>query len=171
MGSIYGRGPVLKPYQPAKRYIPRVHKHEESIQKRLATYLRRYYSHAHFMSDYAAGARLTKSQAGIRKSLQSGKGWPDMFIAWPTTVTTKSGETRHYCGLFLELKKEGTTIYVTRGPRKGLLSENEHIRAQAAVLDGLRKAGYCAMFAVGYDDAIAKIDKYMGKPENEAFTF
>lgn len=131
----------------------------------VARYIKLQYPHVNFFSDYAAGVRLTMNQAVIRKSLQSGKGWPDMFIAWPTTIKKKDGTTKHYCGLFLELKKEGTTIYATKGPRKGKLVSNEHIQHQAAVLNSLNEAGYLALFGVGFDQCQKIIDGYMGKPQ------
>lgn len=148
------------------RYIPKVQKHEESLQKMVARYIRLHYPHAHFFSDYAAGAYLSKTQRGVRKALQSGKAWPDMFIAHPAVIKGKDGETHHYCGLFIELKKDGTTIRVTRGPNKGQLVADSHIREQAQVLIDLNRLGYYAVFGIGFDDTIKLIDWYMGKPEN-----
>lgn len=150
MGSIF-QNPTIP-----RRYVPKVVKHEEGIQRRVCSYIRNHYPHVFFYSDYAAGLRLTMNQARVRKSLQSGNSSPDIFIASPQ---------RGYSGLFIELKKEGTTIYVTQGKRKGKIVSNPHIMAQAAVLDSLNKAGYLARFAVGYDAAIDLIDGYMGKPQ------
>lgn len=157
---------IQAPEQVPGVYIPKNKKHEESLQRMVAHYMRLQYPHVNFFSDYAAGVRLTMNQARVRKSLQSGKGWPDMFIAWPATVKTKDGSTKHCCGLFIELKKEGTTIYATKGPRKGKLVSNEHIQSQAAVLNSLNAAGYCAVFGVGFEQTQKIIDWYMGKPES-----
>lgn len=148
------------------RYIPKVQKHEESLQKMVAKYLKLHYPHVLFFSDYAAGAYLSKTQRGVRKAVSSGNGWPDMFIAYPATVTGKDGLAHHYCGLFIELKKDGTAIRVSRGPNKGRLVADQHIREQAAVLIELNRLGYYAVFGVGFDDTIKLIDWYMGKPEN-----
>jgi hypothetical protein len=35
------------------------------------------------------------------------------------------------------------------------------------MLQALNKLGYWADFAIGFDDAVAKIDHYMGKPKLE----
>jgi hypothetical protein len=148
------------------RYIPKVKKTEESIQRRVASYIKKHYSYVDFHSDYGAGLHLSQHQALVQQSLQSGKGWADMFIAWPTTIEKTDGTTQHYCGLFLELKREGTAIYVSRGPRKGLLVQNEHIATQAAFIKRMRERGYCAMFGIGYDKTIQIIDWYMGQPSN-----
>jgi hypothetical protein len=154
--------PTLK-----KRYIPKHDKTEEGLQRRVCSYLRKHYPHVVFRSDYASGLRLTRNQAMIHKSLQSSSGWPDLFLYLPITKTKENGEVVQYGGLALELKVEGTAIYVTRGPRKGKLVADPHIQAQAQMLKVLNVMGYCARFAVGYDKAIQIIDWYMGAPENE----
>lgn len=148
---------VARTYKPKPFYIPKVKKAEENVQRRVATYLRHEYPGVEFHSDYAAGLKLTENQAKIRKSLNSGRGWSDMFIAYPS---------RGYHGLFLELKKEGVSIYCKTGPRKGQLVANEQIEIEAEFLDKMNKLGYLARFTVGYDKAIALIDYYMEKPEN-----
>lgn len=143
-----------KRYRPKNvRYIPKHKKHEESIQRRVANYLRKNYPHVEFHSDYAAGLHLTENQAKIRKSLNSCRGWSDMFIAYPS---------KGYMGLFIELKKDDTAIYVKRGPRKGQLVKNEQIEIEAAFLNKMNGLGYLARFAVGYDSAIKLIDGYFG---------
>lgn len=157
---------VLRPYQPKPRYVPKVQKHEESIQRQVCSYLRLQYPSLIFRSDYASGLHLTEGQARIHKSLQSGRSWPDLFIYEPRTVNGK-----RYSGLALELKRDGTTIILKVGPRKGKLSSERHIQEQAAMLKALNNKGYYANFAVGYDEAINIIDRYMGKPENAEFRF
>jgi hypothetical protein len=148
---------MLRPYVPKKFYIPKKKKLEESIQRRVATYLRDSYPGVDFHSDYAAGLKLTESQAKIRKSLNSGRGWSDIFIAKPS---------RGYHGLFIELKKDGVAIYVTRGPRKGQLVADEQIQIEAAFLARMNTQGYLARFSVGFDQAVKLIDYYFDKPQN-----
>lgn len=157
---------ALRPYQPKPRYIPKNQKHEESLQRQVCSYLRIQYPHVVFRSDYASGLRLTINQARIHKSLQSGRSWPDLFVYQPRKV-----EGKQYAGLALELKKEGTVIKLTKGAKAGQLTADPHIREQYAVLQQLNKLGYWADFAIGYDDAISKIDYYMGKPENARLIF
>lgn len=142
-------------YKPKPVYIPKIKKHEESVQRQVASYLRKEYPGIEFHSDYAAGLKLTENQARIRKLLNSGRGWSDMFIAYPS---------RGYHGLFLELKKDGVSIYVSRGPRKGQLVADEQIIIEAAFLEKMNHLGYFARFAVGFDKTKALIDWYM---ENE----
>lgn len=140
-----------------KRYVPKVKKNEELLQRRIANYLRTEYPDVEFHSDYAAGLKLTENQSKIRKSLNSGRGWSDMFIAEPK---------RGYHGLFLELKKEGVSIYCKIGPRKGELVADEQIQIEAAFLEKMNKKGYFARFAVGYEKTIQIIDWYMERPKN-----
>lgn len=158
--------PILQPYKLKPRYIPKVKKHEESIQRQVCTYLRMQYPHVIFRSDYASGLKLTISQASIHRSLQSGRSWPDLFIYHPRKVDGKQ-----YAGMALELKKEGTVVKLSRGAKKGQLTADLHVREQYYMLQALEKVGYWADFAIGFDDAINKIDYYMGKPENIGLAF
>lgn len=154
MGRVF----KLQPYAPKPRYIPKIKKHEESIQKQVCSYLRLQYSHVIFRSDYASGLHLTINQATVHRSLQSGRAFPDLFIYEPS---------RGFHGMALELKKDGTTIILKTGPRKGLITSDTHIQEQAKVINDLRHKGYYADFAVGYDDAVKKIDWYF---DNETRT-
>lgn len=155
--------PVLRPYQPKQRYIPKVQKHEQSLQLQVCQYLRLQYPSVTFRSDYASGLKLSIYQATQHKRLQSSRAWPDLFIYEPRTI-----ENKHYCGLAIELKKEGTSVVLKTGSRKGHLSTNPHIQEQAAVLKNLIKKGFYADFGVGFDSTIKLIDWYMGRPENTA---
>jgi hypothetical protein len=103
------------------------------------------------------GLPLSKTQAGIFKSLQKGPGFPDLMILHPS---------RDYHAAFFELKADTRNPYLKIGPRKGLLSTNPHIQQQAANLVALTKLGYYADFAVGLDDFIKKYNYYMEIPEN-----
>jgi len=63
----------------------------------------------------------------------------------------------NYHGMFLELKKEGTTVYL----KDGSLSTNPHIQEQAAMIRRLNELGYFARFAVGFKEARQAIIEYM----------
>ena len=73
------------------------------------------------------------------------------------------------CGLFIELKKEGEKLYP--GPRShpcnrfksidGKEYRTQHLCEQADVLKKLRERGYCAEFAVGFEEAKRIIDTYL----------
>lgn len=112
------------------------------------------YGHVIFRSDYASGLHLTPYQANTHRSLQSSRAFPDLFIYEPS---------RGFHGMALELKKDGTTIILKTGPRKGLVSTDQHIQEQAKMINDLRHKGYYADFAVGFDEAVAKINWYFGK--------
>lgn len=149
---------VLRPYQQKKRYIPKVIKHEEVLQKQICQYIRLQYPKVIFRSDYASGLHLTMNQARIHRSMQSGRSFPDLFLYHPMLVNGVQ-----YAGLAIELKREGTRIILTTGPRKGHLTSDPHIREQYLLLKELKSRGYYATFAVGYDQAQNVIDWYMGR--------
>jgi len=131
-----------KPYHPGR---------EEDLQLQIAFYLRLKHSEIFFRSDFAAGIKMTIGQATKHKKMQHNRGWPDLFIAHTTSS---------YSGLFLELKRDKSEIY----KKDGSLRENDHIKEQDAMLNELRKRGYAATFACGYDDAIEKIEQYLNLP-------
>jgi hypothetical protein len=159
MGNVFQlANPTQKP-----RYIPKNNKPEEAVQKQVCSYLRKHHPTIIFRSDYASGLKLTKNQAAKHKSLQSSRGFPDLFVYYPV----QHGE-RKYCGLALELKAEGTSVILKIGERKGKLSTDPHIQEQAVMLKELNRVGYYANFAVGYDEAISIIEWYMKTPRHEA---
>lgn len=98
-------------------------------------------------------------------------GEPNSFtqINYQTQAVTLNNEPAWYAhALFLELKKDGETLYPGPRAKKRFLSldgkeyKNEHLQEQADVLFKLRKAGYAAEFAIGFDEAIKIIDEYLG---------
>lgn len=147
---------------------------ESELQEAVAGYLVRQYPDVMFHSDFGSGVKLTPAQAR-RQKCQNGyrKGWPDLFIAqhraWlePRQNSLQLGLTldaygRACCemieyGLFLELKKEGTRLKKKNGDWA-----TEHISEQAEVIEKLRQRGYCAEFAVGFEEAKRIIDEYLG---------
>ena len=146
---------------------------ESSLQMQVAEYLCRQYPDVQFHSDFGSGVKLSKIQA-VTQLRQNGyrRGWPDMVIAHKSTATirTKNGGLKQafYGALFIELKKDGETLYP--GPRAkkrfksidGKEYKTEHLMEQADVLYKLRNAGYAAEFAIGFDEAIKIIDEYLG---------
>lgn len=122
---------------------------ELELQAQVADYIRLQYPSVIFHSDFGSGIKLTMGQAIKQKRLNGGRrSWPDMFLAEP------KGK---YSGLFIELKKEGVRIY----KKDGTLVSDEHIREQYDMLEQLRRRGYAANFACGFDEAKALIDRYM----------
>ena len=142
---------------PRRRYIPKVKKTEESLQLRVASYLKKHYPTVIFMSD-AAGLYMTIPQAVKWKRMNSDHKRTDIFIL----AQSFDGS---YNGMGLELKADGVRVRT----RKGELVASEHIREQAECHRKLREEGYWADFAVGYDDAVSQIDTYFGTTQAELF--
>jgi hypothetical protein len=91
----------------------------------------------------------------IKQKRQNGgrRAWPDLFVA----ELIDDGYSKLHGGLFIELKKAGTRIY----KKDGTLVADKHIREQFDVLEQLRKRGYMAEFACGFDEAKRIIDEYL----------
>lgn len=123
-------------------------KPEEALQIKVAEYLRMKYPNVIFRSDFAAGIKMTKGQAVKHKRMQSGRAYPDVFIA----------EMRNGAGgLYLELKKDVSEILKTNGE----LRNDAHVIEQQTMLERLRERGYAAFFACGFDEAITIIEQYL----------
>lgn len=120
---------------------------EALLHEQVCNYLKLRYPKVLFRTDLG-GVRLTPGQAARAARMQAGRAWPDLFIPEP------HGELH---GLFVELKREGTAVYL----RNGELTKNPHIREQAAMLDQLNALGYGAVFAVGFEQAKGTIDQYL----------
>ena len=123
---------------------------EHDLYTMLADYLRYNYKDIIWRFDLAADLKLSIGQARKHKRLQQHRGYPDLFIAEPR------GE---YHGVYIELKKAGTRIY----KKDGTLVADQHVREQFDVLEQLRKRGYMAEFACGFDEAKKIIDEYLAK--------
>jgi hypothetical protein len=96
--------------------------------------------------DYA-GLKLTKTQAGKMKEIQSRHKWPDLFIAEPRDI---------WHGCFIEVKPEGTRLAKLNDD-----PASPHIREQAQCINALIDRKYAALFAVGFDQAKEIIDNYL----------
>jgi hypothetical protein len=98
--------------------------------------------------DFGSGTKLSISQAKRQKALNPRRGHPDIVIYEPR------GE---YVGLAIELKKDGVKL-----TKKNGLPASDHIKEQDEYLEALRERGWRCFFCVGYNDAIATIDEYLG---------
>ena len=85
----------------------------------------------------APGNAKNALQGKRNKMLGYLKGWPDLFIAYPS---------KNYFGLFVELKT-----------KTGKLDKN----FQEPLLKKLNSLGYKAVVAYGLDEAIALINSYL----------
>lgn len=123
-------------------------KTEESLQLQVCQYLKIKHPEIIFYSDIASGMKLTIGQAVKAKKLRSSRAQPDIFIAHPNSL---------YSGLFLELKKSHEEIYC----KYGTLRRDEHLQEQAIMIVNLKRLGYMADFACGYEEAIGIITNYL----------
>lgn len=140
---------------------------ESQLQQQVAVYLRLQYPDVLFHSDFGSGIKLTMGQAMAQKRQNGGRrAWPDMFIAESKALVGAELESwgmsqekgyRLACGLFIELKREGTRLQKRNGEYA-----SAHIAEQAKMLEQLRRHGYCAEFAIGFDEAKKIIDQYLG---------
>jgi hypothetical protein len=131
---------------------------EHDIYKMIADYLRYQYPTVIYRFDLAADLKLTMGQASKHKRLQRYRGYPDLFIAAPVVSRERASNTdRFWCGLYLEIKKDGVRIF----KQDGTLVSDEHIREQFDMLADLRQRGYAAEFAIGFEGAKKLIDDYM----------
>ncbi len=117
------------------------------ICKAIANYLKLRYPKVIYHFDYA-GLNLSKAQAGKMKSIQCGRGWPDLFIAEPRN---------YYHGLALEIKLENEKLY----KKDGVTPISEHIEEQINILHQLYLRDYVTDFAMGTIEAIKSIDEYL----------
>lgn len=155
---------------------------ESELQEAVAEYLVRKYPDVMFHSDFGSGVKLTPGQAKRQKRQNGGRSkWPDLEIAEVRIIIPKNSveaikySKNHWvsfpyikgqvklpamivmAGLYIELKKEGTRLKKKNGDWA-----TEHIAEQAEVLAKLRQRGYCAEFAVGFEEAKIIIDEYLG---------
>jgi hypothetical protein len=128
---------------------------EYQICKDIALYLRLQYPKVMYHFDLA-GLNLSRAQAGMMKAIQGGRGWPDLFIANARTEENEEGAVTLWHGLFIEVKKEGTVLWRTKGGAK-----SDHIKEQIDCLNELTSFGYKADFGIGFDDCKKMIDDYL----------
>jgi len=121
---------------------------ESEIHIAICKYLQLQYPKILFTSEQS-GLRVSMYQAKQLKKTRSCAGLPDIMIFEPR---------KNYYGLFLEVKRDGTRIY----KKDGDLTADKHIREQEEILHQLKSKGYFAEFVVGFEEAKAIIDYYLG---------
>lgn len=121
---------------------------EHQLYEVIAEYLQLHHSGVIYRFDLASDLKLTIGQAKKHKKLHPTRGYPDLFIAEP------NGK---YAGLFLEIKKDGTSVF----KKDGTLRKDAHLEEQFKMLQNLVMKGYKANFAIGYDDCIKQIEEYL----------
>lgn len=130
---------------------------EASTHERVVQYLRTHYPNVIFRTDYAAGIQLPIWLARRQKALQFRRGFPDIFIYFPSVIRGLV-----YNGLALELKAKDVAIV-----RKNGNWAQEHYKEQYEMLRLLKAAGYAASFSVGYEEATHVIDWYLAAQDSD----
>lgn len=133
-------------------------KKEETLHLKVCDYLRKNYPDVLFRTDFSSGMKMTPGQAAKHKKFQKGRAWPDLFIAESNNFAS---------GLFLEIKAEDVIVF----KKNGKIRKNKHLIEQDKMLKELRKKGYRARFAIGYNQAIFEIQQYLGEPKHKKVEF
>ena len=133
-------------------------KKEEFLHLKVCDYLRKNYPDVLFRTDFSSGMKMSPGQAAKHKKFQKSRAWPDLFIAESNTLAS---------GLFLEIKAENVIVF----NRNGKIRKNKHLIEQDKMLKELRKKGYRARFAIGYNQAIFEIQQYLGEPKPKKVEF
>ena len=133
-------------------------KKEENLHLKVCDYLRKNYPNVLFRTDFSSGMKMTPGQAAKHKKFQKGRAWPDLFIAESNNFAS---------GLFLEIKAEDVIVF----KKNGKIRKNKHLIEQDKMLKELRKKGYRARFAIGYNQAIFEIQQYLGEPKHKKVEF
>lgn len=122
---------------------------EASLHKAVCHWLKLRFPMIIFNSDLS-GFRLTMGQSIQAKALRSSRAFPDLVIYHRSA-------DGNYSALFLELKQAGTKLL----KKDGMTYSTPHIAEQADMLERLEEQGYCAMFAIGIDEAMDIINGYL----------
>lgn len=133
-------------------------KKEEILHLKICDYLRKNYPNVLFRTDFSSGMKMSPGQAAKHKKFQKSRAWPDLFIAESNNFAS---------GLFLEIKAEDVIVF----KKNGKIRKNKHLIEQDKMLKELRKKGYRARFAIGYNQAIFEIQQYLGEPKHKEVEF
>lgn len=120
---------------------------ELSVHNAICKYLKLQYPNAMFMSDFAAGIKLSHLMASRQSNQKSNHSYPDVIIFEP-----RGG----YAALFIELKRDRDALY----NKDGSFKKSEHLDRQRECHRSLRERGFMAEFACGFDEARHFIDLY-----------
>lgn len=124
-----------------------INMNEHNEHRAVCQYIRVRYPSVLFTSD-GSGVRLPIGLAAKIKTLKSDRGMPDIMVF----------EARgKYHGLFIEMKATGVTVF----KKDGSIRSDRHLQEQWEILKKLQLRGYYAVFAVGQDEAMEIIDRYL----------
>lgn len=157
MNEVEGISVMMKTYRsktPKKNINSSKPEYEYDTQVRIVDYLASRYPDV-IVQGSLGGIRLPIGNAVKAKKMGNKKDFPDLFVAIPNDK---------YSGCLIELKREGTKLYKSNGS----LVKSEHYISQDELHKKLRAVGYYAEFAVGFQDAIQKIERYLSTANCQA---
>lgn len=124
---------------------------ELSVHNQVCKYLKAQYPNVMFLSDFAAGIKMSIGMASRQSLQKSNHAFPDIMVFEPRGI---------YCGLFIEVKKSDDIFY--KGTRT--LKLNQHTADQFECMQQLIKRGYYCEFGCGFDECKSIIDNYLFTP-------
>lgn len=131
---------------------------EVDVYKQLARYMNIQHPDVPYHFDLS-GVNNPSRYSRTLYGLLNERGFPDFFLATPAPFYSDDGKVEYYTGLFLEIKKEGETVY----KKDGTLRKSDHLREQEQMLHKLAGRGYFTSFAVGFDQCKQLVDEYLRK--------
>lgn len=124
---------------------------EWSVQLEFCKWVKHTYPDILFRSDEQNAKKRTPMMQNIMDIIDPYReGFPDVTFYEPRGK---------YAGLFIELKREGSGLWL----KDGSMSTQEHFKKQAAYHQKLRDRGYCVEFAEGVDEAKKVFLGYLDK--------
>jgi hypothetical protein len=121
---------------------------EAMVHAQVCKYLKAQYPNVMFISDFAAGMKMSIGMASRQNMLKSNHSFPDIHVLEP-----RNG--KH--GLFIEVKKDDSIFY--KGTRE--IKPVQHVLEQFECMYQLNKKGYEADFGCGFDECKNIIDNYL----------
>jgi len=126
---------------------PKIKVTELSVHNQVCKYLKAQYPNVMFLSDFAAGIKMSIGMASRQSMQKSNHAFPDIMVFEP------NGK---YKGLFIEVKKDDSIFY--KGTRE--IKPVQHILDQFECMYQLNRKGYLADFGCGFDECKKLIDNY-----------
>jgi len=119
---------------------------ETDIYKRIKGYMKKVYPNTLIRFDTSGLNIFNENDRILIKNLNE-RGFPDLQIL---------AKRANKIGMFLEIKEENTILFNNYGK-----PINKHVEEQKTILEKLNENGYYACFAVGFSDAIFRINGYL----------
>ncbi len=120
---------------------------EWSHQLAFCKWLKLQYPDVRFRSDIQSSGKLTVGMQNIKRIIDPFRGWPDIMVYLPR---------QQYVGLGIELKREGSGLYL----KNGSLSNSKHVQEQNEFHEFLRSCGWFVDFAEGFSGAKDLFERY-----------